>query len=192
MFPSPAHHLRLAFCVPGILHAEKSPSQIDADHALQTFRINTIGPMLVMKHFSDFLPRKASSLEVAKDEYIDSTGLPPHAIWATMSARVGSTTDNSKGGWYSYRASKAGVTSLTKTFDLWLRNHSGDKAAAVALHPGTVRTGLSRDYWEGVEKEGKLFEPDYAAGKLLEVVRGLYLESGRGRCWDWAGKEIKP
>lgn len=109
-----------------------------------------------------------------------------------MSARVGSTTDNSKGGWYSYRASKAGVTSLTKTFDLWLRNHSGDKAAAVALHPGTVRTGLSRDYWEGVEKEGKLFEPDYAAGKLLEVVRGLYLESGRGRCWDWAGKEIKP
>jgi hypothetical protein len=31
-----------------------------------------------------------------------------------MSARAGSTNDNSLGGWYSYRAAKAGINNLTK------------------------------------------------------------------------------
>ena len=54
------NHLRLAFAIPGILHAEKSPAQINYDLALQTFKINTLGPMLLMKHFCQFLPRKAT------------------------------------------------------------------------------------------------------------------------------------
>jgi NAD(P)-dependent dehydrogenase (short-subunit alcohol dehydrogenase family) len=108
-----------------------------------------------------------------------------------MSARVGSTSDNALGGWYSYRASKAGVNSLTKTFDLWLRNVAREKAMAVALHPGTVKTGLSKDFWAGVKKE-KLFTPEFAAEKLVCVVKGLGVKEGRGRCWDWKGEEILP
>jgi NAD(P)-dependent dehydrogenase (short-subunit alcohol dehydrogenase family) len=73
-----------------------------------------------------------------------------------MSARVGSTSDNALGGWYSYRASKAGVNSITKSFDLYLKTKSGENAMAMAYHPGTVRTGLSREFWGNV-KEGKLF-----------------------------------
>lgn len=107
-----------------------------------------------------------------------------------MSARVGSTSDNSLGGWYSYRASKAGVNSLTKGFDIWVKQRSGDNAVAIAYHPGTVRTGLSRDFWGKVE-EGKLFEPGWAVERMCGVVGKVGIE-GRGRCWDWEGKEVLP
>lgn len=108
-----------------------------------------------------------------------------------MSARVGSTSDNRKGGWYSYRSSKAAVNSLTKTFDHQLVARSGEKAMALAYHPGTVRTDLSRDYWATVDKE-KLFEPEFAVERMVEVVTDKVGLQGRGRCWDWQGQEILP
>ncbi|KAL5405796.1 hypothetical protein PMIN06_000476 [Paraphaeosphaeria minitans] len=185
-FPTPSNHLQLALLVPGILHAEKSPAQIDASSALATLRTNTLGPMLLLKHFSPLLPKKR---HVQPGEH-DLQGLPSTATMAIMSARVGSISDNALGGWYSYRASKAGVNQIVKTFDNHLRTVSGDKAMSVALHPGTVKTEFSKDFWGGV-KEGKLFETEFAAERLVDVVRSVGIE-GRGRCWDWEGKEVPP
>lgn len=185
LFPSDESYLHLAFALPGILHPEKSPRQIDYTNALLTLQTNTLGPLMLMKHFSPFLPRKSTTLSTSTDS------LPRSAVWATLSARVGSISDNSLGGWYSYRASKAGVNQLTKTFDLHLRSTAGSKAMAVALHPGTVQTGLSKEFWGNV-KEGKLFSPEFAAEKLVEVVNGLDVERDRGRCWDWKGDEVPP
>jgi NAD(P)-dependent dehydrogenase (short-subunit alcohol dehydrogenase family) len=108
-----------------------------------------------------------------------------------MAARVGSTTDNRAGGWYGYRASKAAVISFTRTFDLRLRAVAGPAAIAIALHPGTVRTGLSEPFWNGVPPE-KLFSPDFAAECLVRVATSLDVDRGRGRCWDWKGQEIPP
>ncbi|KAF6835888.1 oxidoreductase [Colletotrichum plurivorum] len=188
LFPASTHHLRLALAIPGILHPEKSPARIEMDDALETFRVNTLGQMLLMKHFCNFLPRMATSLGSSADE----KGLPPgRAVWAAMSARVGSTSDNRTGGWYSYRASKAGVNSLAKSLDLWLAARSGERAMAVAYHPGTVRTGLSEAFWDTVP-EGKLFEPDYAVERMVSVLTREVGIEGRGRCWDWQGKEILP
>lgn len=169
--------------MPGILYPEKSPSQIEYEQALETFRINTLGPMMLLKHFSSHLPRKSTQLQ-------QLDGLPAHAVWATMSARVGSIADNTLGGWYSYRASKAAVNQVTKTFDNYLRISSGDKSIAIALHPGTVKTQLSKEFWSNV-KEDKLFTPEYSAEKLLEVVRSRSV-GDRGRIWDWKGEEIPP
>ncbi len=110
-----------------------------------------------------------------------------------MAARVGSTTNNRLGGWYSYRASKAGVTSLMKTFDLHLQQktaHERPPAMAIALHPGTVKTELSREFWDSVP-EKELFTPQVAAERLVHVVKTVGLE-GRGRCWDWKGEEVLP
>jgi NAD(P)-dependent dehydrogenase (short-subunit alcohol dehydrogenase family) len=106
--------------------------------------------MLMLKHFSPFLPRKSAHPNENEDEM---KGLPSVATTAIMSARVGSISDNRLGGWYSYRASKAGVNQLVKTFDNHLRTASGDNAMAVALHPGTVKTDLSKDFWGNVKKE---------------------------------------
>ncbi|KAF3052198.1 hypothetical protein E8E11_009156 [Didymella keratinophila] len=180
------HQLQLAFFVPGLLFPEKAPAQIDAKDALLTFQTNTLGPMLMIKHFSPFLPKKRAEL----DENEEMKGLPHAASMAIMSARVGSISDNKLGGWYSYRASKAGVNQVVKTFDNHLRTASGDKALAVALHPGTVKTEFSKEFWGGVKKE-KLFEKEWVAERLVDVIRQVGID-GRGKCWDWDGKEVPP
>ncbi len=107
-----------------------------------------------------------------------------------MSARVGSTSDNSLGGWYSYRASKAAVNSIAKSVDIFLRQRCGDKAMCVSLHPGTVKTGLSEEFWGSTPVE-KLFSPEFSVEKMIEVVNTVGVE-GRGKCWDWKGTEILP
>ncbi|KAH4339188.1 hypothetical protein HBH98_210080 [Parastagonospora nodorum] len=186
LFPS-ASPLQLAFIVPGILFPEKAPSQINADDALLTFRTNTLGPMLMLKHFSPFLPKKSASPDPDSD---DMKGLPLTATTAIMSARVGSISDNRLGGWYSYRVSKAGVNQLVRTFDNHLRTASGENAMALSLHPGTVKTDLSKDFWGNVKKE-KLFEREWVAEQLIDVIQKVGVD-GRGKCWDWDGKEVPP
>ncbi|OBT41230.1 hypothetical protein VE00_09243 [Pseudogymnoascus sp. WSF 3629] len=183
MFPPETHHLRLAYAIPGVLHPERSPGQIDSHHAIESFKVNTIGPLLILKHFCDFLPRKNAVLE-------GEVGLPERAVYSSMGASVGSTSNNIMGGWYTYRASKAGVTSLAKSFDLYLQGVSGDNAISIAQHPGSVKTELSRDYWDHVE-EDKLFSPELAAEKLVGVAGSVGL-NGRGKFWDWRGEEVKP
>jgi NAD(P)-dependent dehydrogenase (short-subunit alcohol dehydrogenase family) len=186
-FKAGDHQLQLAFFVPGLLFPEKAPAQIDAKDALLTFQTNTLGPMLMIKHFFPFLPKKRAELD--ENEEI-MKGLPHAASMAIMSARVGSISDNKLGGWYSYRASKAGVNQVVKTFDNHLRTASGDKALAVSLHPGTVKTEFSKEFWGGVKKE-KLFEKEWVAERLVDVVRQVGID-GRGKCWDWDGKEVPP
>ncbi|KAH8730620.1 hypothetical protein GQ44DRAFT_768374 [Phaeosphaeriaceae sp. PMI808] len=186
-FDTASHQLQLAFIVPGILFPEKSPAQINADDALLTFRTNTLGPMLMLKHFSPFLPKKNASISEDKDEM---KGLSTISTIVVMSARIGSIGDNRLGGWYSYRASKAGVNQLVKTFDNHLRTASGDKAMALSLHPGTVKTGLSKGFWGSVKKE-KLFERDWVAERLIDVIQQVGVD-GRGKCWDWDRKEVVP
>lgn len=194
LFPPSTHYLHLAFCLPGILHPEKSPSQISHADALETFKVNTLGPLLLMKHFSPFLPRKSTTLyspsPPSPTRPQTPQSLPKQALFATMSARVGSISDNALGGWYSYRASKAAVNQLVKTFDIHLQQSAGGKAISVGLHPGTVKTELSREFWGNVRGE-KLFSAEFSAERLVGVVAGLGAE-GRGRCWDWEGREVLP
>ncbi len=176
-------HLRLGLLVPGMLVPERAPEKIEYDSALATLKLNLLAPMMLMKHFAPFLPRKSTELEKVY-------GLNDKAIMALMSARVGSISDNQRGGWYSYRSSKAGVNQLVKSLDIYLQMQTGQKAMAVGLHPGTVKTGLSKEFWESTPKE-KLFSPEYSAKKLLGVLKGME-GSGRGKCWAWDGQEILP
>lgn len=180
-------HLRLGLMIPGMLHPEKSPAQIDYEKALQTLKLNLLAPMMLLKYFSEFLPKKAVNLPAVD-------GLPPLSILAAMSARVGSITDNGKGGWYSYRSSKAGVNQVVKSADLHFKTQSAKNACMVGLHPGTVKTGLSKGFWESTPSD-KLFEPKYSAEKLIGVLNGINegnVEDYRGGCWDYKGEEIKP
>ena len=177
-------HMRLAMLLPGMLVPEKSPQQISSDTALATLKLNLLAPLLLVKHFSPFLPKKSAKLPQIE-------GLNDSAVMALMSARVGSISDNSLGGWYSYRASKAGVAQLAKTLDNYLKMQSADKAFSVGLHPGTVKTDLSKDFWKSTPKE-KLFDPEFAAEKLINVLRDLTVNSDRGSVWDWKGEKVPP
>ena len=176
-------HLRLGLMVPGMLIPEKAPDKIEYEGALATLKLNLLAPMMLVKYFTPVLPKKATRLEAIE-------GLPGPSVLGLMSARVGSIGDNHKGGWYSYRASKAGVNQLARSTDIYLRMNSAKNALCIGLHPGTVKTGLSEGFWESTPK-GKLFSPEFAAERLLEVCQGMG-EDGRGKCWDWEGKEIPP
>ena len=167
-----------AFITGGVLHPEKRPSDLDWQALQETFQINVISHLLIIKHFSRFLPqRKQKNL------------LPYPAKWVHVSARVGSIDDNKRGGWYSYRSSKAALNQVVKTFDLHLEQQ-GNNAICVGVHPGTVKTDLSRGFWESaIATRMEIFEPMDAASNLMNVVENLATNQ-RGKLWDWAGKEI--
>jgi NAD(P)-dependent dehydrogenase (short-subunit alcohol dehydrogenase family) len=149
-------NLRLVIDATGFLHGggdmpEKTFRQLDAAQLARSFALNAIGPALLMKHF---LPR------------LDRGG---PAVFATLSARVGSIEDNRLGGWYGYRASKAALNQLVRTAAVELaRTHS--RAACVALHPGTVASDLSAPF----RKAGLAVQtPAEAAVQLLRVIDEL-------------------
>ena len=132
---------------------ERSFAALDADALVRSFQVNAVGPALVAKHF---LPRLARNRR---------------ATFAVLSARVGSIEDNRLGGWYGYRASKAALNMLVRTLAVELAR-TRPLATCVALHPGTVDTGLSRPFQRNVTAE-KLFTPAHAAERLLKVIEGL-------------------
>ncbi len=161
----------------GILHEgevirpEKGLRELDPDTMARLFRINTIGPALVMKHFSPLLARDR------------------RAVIASLSARVGSISDNKAGGWYSYRASKAALNQLIRTASIELaarRPH----VICVGLHPGTVRSAMSEPFLQRYTKN-EIFEPETAATALLSVLSGL-TPAQTGRIFAWDGQEIQP
>lgn len=161
----------LVFVATGVLHHGQTPERtyrtMTADHLLRDYRINTVGPALVMKHFAPLLPRDR------------------RAVFAALSARVGSIGDNRLGGWHSYRASKAALNMLLKNLSIELaRSHP--QAVVAGLHPGTVDTGLSEPFQKGVAPD-RLFTPAFAAGRLLTVLDGLSpADSGGVFAWDGA------
>ncbi|KAI9809316.1 MAG: hypothetical protein M1825_002607 [Sarcosagium campestre] len=194
-FPASSSHLHLGVLLPGVLYAEKTPAQLTQANITETLAVNVAGPLLLHKHLTGLLPTKRTKMPSSSSTADDD--LSPlssqSAILATLSARVGSTSDNKLGGWYSYRASKAAVNAAVKSLDLFVQSRAAANAFCVGLHPGTVKTGLSKDFWASVERDGgkKLFEPEQAAENLVRVLGGLKAEQ-RGRCWDWKGEEIRP
>ena len=148
--------IRLVVDATGFLHdgmfrPEKALRDLDAAHLAHAFAINAIGPALLMKHVLPLLPRHG------------------RAVFATLSARVGSIGDNRLGGWYAYRASKAALNQLVRTAAVELRR-SRPEALAIALHPGTVHSHLSRPFAKGGLD---VQTPEDAARRILAVIDGL-------------------
>jgi len=168
--------LDLVIVAGGMLHdgelmPEKSLRDLSAEKFHRIFEVNTITPALIAKHFLPKLNKEQSS------------------IFAALSARVGSISDNRLGGWYAYRASKAALNMIIKNaaIEFGRRNK---QAIIVGLHPGTVDSDLSKPF-QGNVADGKLFTPEYSAEKLLQVLENLSTEQ-TGKCFAWDGKQICP
>jgi NAD(P)-dependent dehydrogenase (short-subunit alcohol dehydrogenase family) len=151
--------LDLVIVATGVLHRppalapEKTLRAFDRDAMLQVMDINSIGPALVAKHF---LPRLARQRK---------------AVFAVLSARVGSIADNRLGGWAAYRMSKAALNMLVRTVAVEQTRASGD-ALVVALHPGTVDTALSAPFSGRIES-AKLFSAKDSVSRLMRTINGL-------------------
>ena len=166
----------LAIVTTGILHnknisPEKSLQQIDKESLTDIIYANTIFPTLVGKHLIPKLSQNTKS------------------IFAVLSARVGSISDNRLGGWYSYRMSKAALNMFIKSASIE-STRTNKTSIIVGLHPGTVDSDLSKPYQKNVPPT-KLFTPDYSAHKLLHVLSLLDHDS-TGKIFDWNNQEILP
>ncbi|NYS26282.1 SDR family NAD(P)-dependent oxidoreductase [Rhodobacteraceae bacterium 2376] len=145
---------------------EKALKHLEPEAMLAQFKLNAMGPALVLRHAADLLPRDKP------------------AVLGVMSARVGSIGDNRAGGWHSYRAAKAALNQFLRGAAIELgRTHK--QTICVALHPGTVQTDLTRKYLG----RHPAVPPAEAAANLLRVIDGLRPEDSGG-FFDWAGKPI--
>ncbi len=165
---SPKLHLVIN-CV-GLLHndqqqPEKALRQLNAEHLLTYFQINSIGPALLAKHILPLLSHKSPSL------------------FATISAKVGSIGDNRLGGWYGYRASKAALNMFLRTAAIEYSRRS-PQTTLVMLHPGTTDTQLSKPFQKAVPPE-KLFSTERTVRQLIAVMSALTIaDSGEFFSWD--------
>jgi NAD(P)-dependent dehydrogenase (short-subunit alcohol dehydrogenase family) len=138
-----------ALAPPG-MGPEKALRAIDPAQVAAQFALNALGPMLVLKHVRHLMPRDR------------------RAVFAALSARVGSIGDNALGGWYSYRASKAALNQMLRTASVEMaRSHR--QAVVVALHPGTVDTGFGAEFHAG----RATITPGECASRLLAVIDTL-------------------
>ena len=166
--------LCLLFDATGILHnedqnqmPEKTYKNIDLTFMKKNFEINVMGPALIMKHFLPLLDTDQKS------------------IFATLSAKVGSISDNRYGGWYSYRASKAALNQMIKTASIELKMKNKN-AVCVAIHPGTVTSKLSKPF----QKDNlKIQSNKESAKNIVQVMTNLKINDS-GLFFDWSGDII--
>ncbi|MFN3377520.1 MAG: SDR family NAD(P)-dependent oxidoreductase [Burkholderiaceae bacterium] len=160
----------LVLVATGLLHTsqflpEKRLGQLHMAQMVQTFRVNTFGPALLLAYLTPLLARE-------------------RAVFGVLSAKVGSIGDNRLGGWYSYRASKAALNMVVKTAAIELQRQQPN-TVLVALHPGTVDSALSAPF-----RGGEIGRPArLAAQQMLAVVDSLVpADSGSFMAYD--GKRL--
>ena len=167
----------LIFVATGLLHneneifPEKSIKDINTDMFKKVLLVNAIGPALIGKYFIPLMKKDIKS------------------VFAFLSAKVGSISDNKIGGWYSYRASKAALNQIIKNFSIEIRRNNNN-AIFVGLQPGTVKSFLSKPFQKNKNKQ-TLFTPEDSAKKLLKVINSLDYEDS-GKLFSWNGEEIQP
>ena len=145
---------------------EKRLEDISAEGLMRAMQVNAIGPALLMKHFVPLM---------VKDQ---------RCVFASLSARVGSIEDNHKGGWYSYRASKAALNMLIQSTAIEAYRKR-PLAVFAALQPGTVQSRLTQDFVD----QASAMAPLDSAARLLQVLENLP-STGRAHFVDYEGRAI--
>lgn len=144
---------------------EKSLPAVEADALASAFAINASGPLLLLQELQQHIVKG-------------------RAVYAKLSARVGSIGDNRTGGWYSYRASKAALNMLLHTAGIELHRRHPERVIAL-LQPGTVASALSSDF----TRPGQARAADDSVADMLRVLDALAPVSGASFV-DYKGESI--
>ncbi len=134
---------------------EKHMGALNATQLARAFEVNTIGPALLLKHFLPLLASRERS------------------IYAKLSARVGSLSDNRKGGWYGYRAAKAALNMVLQTAAIEAARKRPQLVVA-AMQPGTVASRLSEPFVPAHD----CLTPAQSVAGLLSALDGLPAQAG--------------
>jgi NAD(P)-dependent dehydrogenase (short-subunit alcohol dehydrogenase family) len=146
---------------------EKSLKALQAAQLRLAMDVNAIGPILMIRALMPRLKQRGPLLYIK------------------LSARVGSISDNRKGGWYGYRASKAALNMMLQCVALeWQRTNP--QAQVIALQPGTVRSRLSMDFVQG---STQLLSADESVQSCLIALDKLQVQQG-AQFIDFRGASI--
>lgn len=150
----------LLLCNAAQFGGDQEFGQVEPEDFLETLNVNVVGPMMMAQ---SFLPHVMAS---------------KGRVMAFMSSRMGSMADNASGGYYIYRASKAGLNAVVKSLSVDLEAKG---VVALALHPGWVKTDMGGP-------AAPLSPEQSIAGlrKVLESVTSMH--SGKFLSYD--GEEI--
>jgi NAD(P)-dependent dehydrogenase (short-subunit alcohol dehydrogenase family) len=138
-------HLDVVFHVAGVLGLDEL-GKIDFNDARRQFEINALGPLRLVQAVLPCLGRGSK------------VGI--------VTSRVGSLGDNTSGGMYAYRISKAAANMVGLNLHHDLKKNG---VAVLLLHPGMVNTDLVRGL------PGKYIEPEEAATGLIKRMDELTL-----------------
>ena len=155
--------------VAGVMFLDTIDS-VDYDDVRRQFEINTLGPLRVVRAIRPFLAEGSK------------VGI--------FTSRVGSMTDNTSGGDYAYRISKAAANMVARNLAVDLAK---DGIAVQALHPGLANTHLL-DVMNPEDKEKAaaiLTTPEKAAAGVISVLDALTVadagqfQHGNGDILPW-------
>lgn len=141
----------------GILRPD-TLDDVDAETIRAQFEVNALGPLRTTRALRSRLGRGSKI--------------------ALITSRMGSIGDNTSGGYYGYRMSKAALNAAGVSLAHDLR---ADGIAVAILHPGFVRTEMTAHH-------GNVL-PEEAARQLLARIDALTLETS-GRFWHANGDEL--
>lgn len=143
---------------------------------METFEINAVGTFLVLRAVVDSL-RATVRLRGGAGAGPGSTKSPPQVI--VMGSRMGSIGHHTdQGGGYAYRASKAALNAVVKSFSVDV-----PEVIWTIIHPGRVKTGLV-----DIEEEGAM-NVDESIGDCVRLIERLEPKDS-GTLVDRFGKPI--
>lgn len=153
--------LDLLFVNAGIaLEPDRSIEQVDAEAFAHVMISNALSPVRFIEIFHDLVKAKGTI--------------------TAMSSGLGSVTNNTDGGWETYRASKAALNTLLRSY---VARQSGDTRTYLLMDPGWVRTDMggpqaTLSVEESVAQMADVMEAQAGKG-------GLRFLNYRGRTVAW-------
>jgi len=127
---------------------------------IQAFRINTMAPLKMAETFAAQIARGRKKIIV------------------TITSKMGSITDNSGGGSYLYRSSKAAVNMVVKSLAIDLKPFG---IIAVVFHPGWVKTDMGGP--------NAMISPEQSVSGIRKVIGGL-VPADSGKFFGYDGQTI--
>ncbi len=146
--------LDVLLCNAGTYGERQAFGEVDPEEFLRVMRVNALGPLLLVQALADRLAGRK--------------------LVAAVSSKMGSIADNTSGGAYAYRASKAALDMVIKGLAVDLAPRG---ITTVALSPGWVRTDMGGD-------SAPLEAPEAVAGMRKVLAAVTAADSGKFLHYD--------
>jgi len=144
----------------GIYPGGESFGSIDYEAWMRAFEVNTMAPLKMAEAFIENVAKSSEKKIV------------------NITSKMGSIDDNTSGGYYLYRSSKAALNMVVKSLSLDLASRD---IKTIVLHPGWVQTAMGGSHAPT--------PPERSVAGMRKVIAGLR-QKDSGKFYDFNGQEI--